>query len=181
MADELVSMPLVLKVALIALAITAGLWDLRTRKIPNWLNISGVAVGIGLNALILQGMGLKQSLLGLGLALLIYLPLFSIRAMGAGDAKLMAAVGSIAGPHNWFIIFVVTAILGGIASLALVVARDRVLVTLQNLSTITSELLHVRAPYIKDPSLDVRDKRSVGLPHGAVIAVGSVIVALLLS
>jgi len=174
-------MPLALKIALIALAITAGLWDLRTRKIPNWLNLSGVVLGMGLNVLMLQGMGLKQSLLGLSLALLVYLPLFSIRAMGAGDAKLMAAVGSIAGPHNWFLIFIVTAILGGVASLALVVARDRVLVTLQNLSTITSELLHVRAPYRKNPSLDVRDKRSVGLPHGAVIAIGSVTVALLLT
>jgi prepilin peptidase CpaA len=172
-------MPLALKLALIALVTTAGIWDLRTRKIPNWLNLSGVVLGVGLNMLVSQGAGLKQSLLGLGLALLVYLPLFSIRAMGAGDAKLMAAVGSIAGPHDWLIIFLLTAIFGGIASLAVVLTKGRVLVTLQNLGTITNELLHARAPYIKDPSLDVHDKRSVGLPHGAVIAVGSLTLVLL--
>lgn len=174
-------MPVVLKSVLIVLVITAAFWDVRTRKIPNWLNLSGVVLGIGLNTFISQGAGLKQSLLGLGLALLIYLPLFAIRAMGAGDAKLMAAVGSIAGPHDWFMIFLLTAILGGFASLVVVMTKGRLLVTFQNLGTITNELFHARAPYIKDPSLDVRDKRSVGLPHGAVIAVGSLAVVLLIA
>jgi prepilin peptidase CpaA len=174
-------MPLFLKLALITLVVTAGIWDLRTRKIPNWLNLSGVILGVGLNTLISQGTGLKLSLLGFGLALLVYLPLFSIRAMGAGDAKLMAAVGSMAGPHDWFIIFLLTAILGGVASLAVIVIKRRVLVTIQNLGTITNELLHARAPYVKDPSLDVHDKHSVGLPHGAVIAVSSVALLLLIA
>lgn len=174
-------MPLFLKLALVALVVTAGIWDLRIRKIPNWLNLSGVILGVGLNTLISQGAGLKLSLLGLGLALLVYLPLFAIRAMGAGDAKLMAAVGSMAGPHDWFIIFLLAAILGGIASLAVIVTKHRVLVTIQNLGTITNELLHARAPYVKDPSLDVHDKHSVGLPHGAVIAVSSVALVLLIA
>jgi prepilin peptidase CpaA len=166
-------MPLVLKMALIAVVATAAVYDVRTRKIPNWLNLSGVILGLGLNTLLLHAHGIVVALLGMGLALLIYVPLYLIRGMGAGDVKLMAAVGSIAGPQNWLGIFLVTAILGGIAAFALVLSKRRIPETLANLSTILGELTHAKAPFHKDPALDMRSQRSLGLPHGAVIAVGS--------
>jgi prepilin peptidase CpaA len=166
-------MPLVLKMALIAVVATAAVYDVRTRKIPNWLNLSGVILGLGLNTLLLPAHGIVVALLGMGLALLIYVPLYLIRGMGAGDVKLMAAVGSIAGPQNWLVIFVVTALLGGIAAFALVFCKRRIPETLANLSTIVSELTRGKAPFRKDPELDMRSQRSLGLPHGAVIAAGS--------
>ncbi|HEY3457782.1 MAG TPA: prepilin peptidase [Bryobacteraceae bacterium] len=152
--------------------ISAGLYDLRTRKIPNWLNLSGVILGVGLNTLLLHGHGIVVALLGLGLSLLIYIPLYLIRGMGAGDVKLMAAVGSIAGPHNWLVIFVVTALLGGVVALALVFFKRRLYETLSNLATILGELTRGKAPFHKDPSLDMRSPLSLGLPHGTIIALG---------
>ena len=97
-------MPLVLKMALIAVVASAAFYDVRTRKIPNWLNLSGLILGLGLNTLLLHAHGIVVASLGLGLALLIYVPLYLVRGMGAGDVKLMAAVGSIAGPQNWLVI-----------------------------------------------------------------------------
>ena len=70
-------MPLVLKLALIAVVASAAIYDVRTRKIPNWLNLSGLVLGLGLNALVLHGHGVVVALLGLGLSLLIYIPLYS--------------------------------------------------------------------------------------------------------
>jgi prepilin peptidase CpaA len=166
-------MPLVLKIALIVVVASAAFYDVRTRKIPNWLNLSGLVLGLGLNTLLLHAHGIMVALLGLGLSLLIYIPLYLIRGMGAGDVKLMAAVGSIAGPQNWLVIFVVTALLGGIAAFALVFCKRRIPETLANLSTIVSELTRGKAPFRKDPELDMRSQRSLGLPHGAVIAAGS--------
>jgi prepilin peptidase CpaA len=166
-------MPLVLKMALLAVAVAAGVYDLRTRKIPNWLNLSGVILGLGLNTLLLHGHGLLLAMLGLGLSLLVYLPLYAVRGMGAGDVKLMAAIGSMAGPQNWLGIFLVTAILGGIASVVLVLRRRRVHETLSNLATITGELAHARMPFERDAGLDMHSKQALGLPHGAVIAAGS--------
>ena len=161
----------ILKLTLLAIAMI-GVWaDLRTRRIPNWLNVSGVILGFGLNTLFLHWGGFKLAATGLGLALLIYLPLYLIRAMGAGDVKFMAAIGAFIGPENWLTVFLTTAILGGVASLCLVVARNRLQVTLGNLSTISNELLHGRMPFRKDPSLDVHDQRALGLPHGTVIAI----------
>jgi prepilin peptidase CpaA len=163
----------ILKLTLLTIAIVGGWSDLRTRRIPNWLNLSGLILGFGLNALFLQGHGLKLAATGLGLALLIYVPLYLIRAMGAGDVKFMAAIGAVVGPENWMAVFLTTAILGGIASLCLVAARNRLHVTLANLSTIATELLHGRMPFHKDPSLDVHDGRALGLPHGTIIAISA--------
>jgi prepilin peptidase CpaA len=172
--------PLLLLITLVTVALVGGFTDLRTRRIPNWLNLSGLILGIGLNVFCLQSQGFKSAVAGFGLALLIYAPLFLIRAMGAGDVKFMAAIGAIIGPQNWLTIFLTTAILGGVASLCLIVARGRFFVTLANVSTITSELSHGRMPFHKDPSLDVHDKRAVGLPHGTLIAISAVLFVIFL-
>lgn len=168
-------MPLVLKMALVAVVIAAGVYDLRTRKIPNWLTLSGVVLGLGFNTLLLHSHGLALAMLGLGLSLLVYLPLYAVRGMGAGDVKLMAAIGSIAGPQSWLGIFLATAILGGVASVVLVLRRGRVHETMSNLATITGELMHARMPFEKDAGLDMHSGRALGLPHGAVIAAGTLV------
>jgi len=170
-----VTLPLLLTLTLLAVSAAGGLADLRTRRIPNWLNLSGFILGIGLNTFFQHGSGLRLALLGFGLALLIYLPLYLIRAMGAGDVKFMAAMGAIVGPENWLTLFLITAVFGGVASLCLVIVRGRLHLTLENLSTITTELLHGRMPYHKDPSLDVHDADAVGLPHGASVAIASML------
>jgi prepilin peptidase CpaA len=156
-------------------ATVGGLIDLRTRRIPNWLTLSGFILGLGLNTYFGHGEGFRLALAGCGLALLFYLPLYLIRAMGAGDVKFMAALGAIIGPQNWLTLFLIAAVLGGVASVCLVMARGRLHLTLANLSTITTELLHGRMPYHKDPSLDVHDPGAVGLPHGASIAISAML------
>ena len=94
--------------------------------------------------------------------------------MGAGDVKLMAAVGAVVGWPNWFGIFIVTAIIGGIMALILVAARGRVQKTFWNVAFILSELRGGRPAYMRREELDVKNPKALGLPHGAVIAVGTV-------
>jgi prepilin peptidase CpaA len=166
-------MPLLSKLTLLVVALIGGWTDLRTRRIPNWLSLSGVILGIGLNTFFHQGDGFRLAIGGFCLALVAYIPLYIIRAMGAGDVKFMAAIGAIIGPQNWLTLFLMTAVLGGVASLGLILVRGRLQVTLVNLSTISTELLHGRLPYHKDPSLDVNDRHSVGLPHGTMIAISA--------
>lgn len=167
-------MPTALQISLIALVVAAGVCDIRSRKIPNWLNLSGLVLGFGLNLLFFHAEGFKIAGLGLGLALLVYVPLYVVRGMGAGDVKLMAAVGSIAGPENWVRICVATIVIGGIASLVYVVRKGRLRPTLFNLLVIVRELASFRMPAATDPALDFRNGKSLRLPHGAVIATGVV-------
>jgi prepilin peptidase CpaA len=154
-----------------AIALAGGWMDLRSRRIPNWLNLSACILGFGLNTFFSHAAGFRLAGEGFALALLVYLPLYLIRAMGAGDVKFMAAIGALIGPENWLGVFLTTAILGGVASLCLIVARNRLHVTLSNLLTITTELVKGRMPFHRDPSLDVRDTQALGLPHGTIIAV----------
>ena len=74
-------------------ALAAALADLRFRRIPNWLNMAGAGLGMLVSGLGPSG-NWGQSGLGLAVALAIGLVLYLIKALGAGDAKLMAAFGA---------------------------------------------------------------------------------------
>ena len=139
---------------LLALVLGAAVYDVRYRRIPNWLTVAGVLVG-------------------LAIAFVVYFILYALRAMSAGDVKLMAAVGAIVGWPNWFGIFIITAIIGGIMALILIAARGRVKKTFWNVGFILSELKRGRPAYMRREELDVKSPKALGLPHGAVIAVGT--------
>src|SRR5258708_8116772 len=107
-------MPLAIEILLAAMVLTAAVYDLRWRRIPNWLVLAGMISGIGLNSFLLEREGLVLALEGLGLAMLVYFPMYLLRAMGAGDVKLMMAVGAMVGWRAWFVVFVLSAIIGGV-------------------------------------------------------------------
>src|SRR3954468_19461743 len=97
-----------------ALVLTAAAIDFRSRRIPNWLTIAGVCAGLLLHGVTAGWSGIGTSLGGMLLGFGVYLILYCLRAMGAGDVKLMAAVGAIIGPQQWVAVFVATAIAGGV-------------------------------------------------------------------
>jgi prepilin peptidase CpaA len=161
---------------LLVLVLIAAVYDLRYRRIPNWLTVSGVLAGLGLNAFLDQGRPgmFVSSLMGLVIAFVLNFGLYALRAMGAGDVKLMAAIGALVGWERWFGIFFVTALIGGVMALILVVARGRLKKTLFNVSFILSEMKSGRPAYLANEELDVKNKKALGLPHGAVIAVSTI-------
>ena len=104
---------------------------------------------------------------------ILYFPLYLLRARGAGDVKLLAAVGAVTGPRNCLWIFLLTAVLGGIIALVLLAFRGRVRQTFFNVGWIIRDLLHLQAPYRSSEELDVTTTKGLRLPHGAMIAVGA--------
>ena len=165
---------------LVAVIVTvAAATDLRSRKIPNWLTLSGASAGLLLNWNISGLAGVIGSLAGMALGFGAYFFLYCLRAMGAGDVKLMAAVGAIIGPENWIRVFIATAFAGGVLALALMIWKGRVRETLSNAIFITAELAHFRAPHKRRSDLDVKDPRSLKMPHGVAIAAGTVACLLL--
>jgi len=109
---------------LLVLAVLVSAWtDLRTGMIPNWITVSAAVLGFalrcgfeGLNGAVVS---LEGAVLGLGLFIVFYLA----GGMGAGDVKLFGAVGAMAGPQSLVLIFVFTALLGGIAAGAVALRR----------------------------------------------------------
>ena len=159
---------------LLALTLTAAVYDWRFRVVPNWLVAAGLVAGFAWNITQNGVTGPLMALAGAGLALLVYLPLVALRAMGAGDAKLMAAIGALTGPLAWWGIFVYTILIGAAAALAAIIATGRMRKTLRNLGTITASLLRLRRPWAVNPEIDVRSERALRLPHAVTIAAATI-------
>ena len=160
-------------VAVIVLAAAAT--DIRSRRIPNWLTLSGVCAGLALNCGLYGWAGLKASAGGLALGFGSYFLLYVLRAMGAGDVKLMAAVGATVGPSNFIAVFIATALAGGVLAIVLMIWKGRVKQTLWNTLFIVGELARFRAPFTKRKDLDVKDPNALNMPHGVAIAAGTMI------
>jgi prepilin peptidase CpaA len=159
--------PLVLGLA-VALAITAGLMDWRSRRIPNWLTVPGLLVGIAANSIASGSGGLKTSLLGAGLGLLLLLPFVFVRSLGAGDWKLAGALGAFAGPSILVDLLVVSVFVAGIMALGLVIYKRRLKETLRNIGRLLGSLLTFRMP-AAEVSLD--NPQSLKIPYGVALAV----------
>jgi len=160
---------------LAVLVAIAAFTDLRARRIPNWLAMAGICLGLCLNWFLYGNPGLKNAGLGFGVALIVYLPLFLIRGIGAGDVKLMAAIGSLAGPGNWLRIFIATALLGGLVAIAFILHRGAVGRALNNIGQILTSPFRGQAPYHDNPELDVTSGQAMSLPHGVVIAFATIL------
>jgi prepilin peptidase CpaA len=109
---------LILAVALAAAVVI----DVRTRRIPNALTMGMALAGFGL-AVIGAGVTPTQALLGLLVGLVVMLPAHVIGATGAGDVKLVAAIGSLVGPALALRVCLYSAVAGG--ALAVFVALQR--------------------------------------------------------
>ena len=163
-------LPPPLAYSLAILVVTAAIFDIWSRTIPNWLALMGLAAGIG--GSIYFGR-ITDSLLGFGLALFVYLLFYVLRAMGGGDVKLMAAIGSIAGPQNWLILFVLTAFFGGVAAILVLIWTGGLWRAVRNIGHILMSLGQGRAPHRSREELNVDSPKAVTLPHGVAIALGS--------
>lgn len=104
-------------IVLTPLLITAIYTDLRWSRIPNWLTFSAIGIGIITQAWIAGAPGALFSLAGLGVGMGLFVLPYACRAVGAGDVKLMAAVGSIIGPLGALSVALLSVMAGGLYAL----------------------------------------------------------------
>jgi prepilin peptidase CpaA len=162
-----------------ALVVVAAAYDLRYRRIPNWLNLSGALAGFVANVSLFHLHGLVTAMEGLLLAAAVYFPFYLLRGMGAGDVKLMAAIGAIVGPFHWLTILIATGVLGGAAGATYALLKGRLSETCCNVYFLVKDLLLFRAPYTTNPELDFRSPGALRMPHGVIIASGCLAVFVL--
>lgn len=160
-----------LDLALLALVTAAAMRDLLSRKIPNRLLLLGLAVALPLQAA-LGAAALLDGVAGAACGLLLFLPLYLLRGMAAGDVKLLATVGAFAGPAATCRIAVLAWCAGGLMALAVVVARGQGRVVLAKLRALLHPLLLrlaglALAPAAPRPSAG-------GLPYGLAIALATI-------
>lgn len=103
--------------------LVAMIWDIRSRRIPNWLNVTGLVVAFGFHAIFNGFEGLLPALGGFAVGFGILFVLWLIGGGGAGDVKLAAALGAWLGAPLMFITFVLSAVLALVVSLAAIIYR----------------------------------------------------------
>lgn len=89
-------------------------WDFFTRRIPNWLTLSGILIGLILQAWLGGLHGLGQGALGVLVAFVLYYPLFFFGIMGGGDVKLLMLVGAFSNAIFGFEVGIAAIMVGGI-------------------------------------------------------------------
>lgn len=106
------------------LLLSASVSDILARRIPNCLCVVGVLAGLGGHLWAAGLPGLAYSLLGMAAALLLLL-LYAVRAFGAGDVKLLIAVGALMGPSFLFWTLLGSLFAAGLFALVIVLRRGR--------------------------------------------------------
>ena len=161
--------------ALLGLALA---YDIGRRRIPNWLVVAGLIAGLGyglftawnqgVSVQAIGAQGLTQSLLGAATGLAIMLPPYLLRAMGAGDAKLMAAIGAFLGPLQIIGAALLTFVAGGVLALLAALCTGSLTRVLANLKLMGMALASGAA------GLELGDVQTTGrLPYSIAIAVGT--------
>lgn len=141
--------------------------DVRTRRIPNWLtgSIAGAGFGIAFGGGTVTPL---QAALGLLTGLLLMMPGHLIGATGAGDVKLMAAVGSVVGPDLAFRAFLYSAVAGGVFAVAVAMHRGILTSTIQDAGRLVTSPAGARQA-IESPS------RANRFAYGPAIAAGTLV------
>ncbi len=148
-------------------AICAGVLDWRYRRIPNWLTVSGLVAGIGVNTALFGWAGMKAALLGAALGLGLLLPFVLLRSLGAGDWKLAGALGACLGPQQLVTVLMGTVLVAGVMALAVVIWKRRLMQTLHNIVRMLAAFLSLRMP---GPEVSLDSPQSTKIPFGVAMA-----------
>lgn len=173
LAERLLVMTLAQFIPVIAAAVaaTAAVTDVRDRRIPNRITYPAMIAGFVLQGIVHGWGGLLLALGGAGLFGGVFLLFYLVRAMGAGDVKLAAALGCIIGPGaSWQVMFF-TAVAGGAMAIAVMIARRRTLETLRN--TLAVAGFHARHGLSTHPVVNLDNPTAVRLPYGLAFAAGT--------
>lgn len=164
-------------IALVVLVIAAAVIDVQSYRIPNWLTVSGMVLGLAWNTAIAPAAfeGFLWALGGLAAGLVLLLPFYVLHVMGAGDVKLMAMVGAFAGLPGILYVVLFTFIAGGVAAIAFAVANRSAGRMAGNVVNIVQSMAFAAMAGLKPSPEMAAGRASVGkLPYAVSIAIGTI-------
>jgi prepilin peptidase CpaA len=161
---------------LIPFVLVASYVDYAQRKVPNIINGTLLLLGISAQMIWFGGWGLLNAALGVVAG---FVPLFLVwmmRGMGAGDVKLMAAIGAWMGWELCLWSFAIGAILGGLIALVMIVVGKRLDSALVNLRTIGEKMSDRKTVFSDFGSVESFGATTQKLPYGVPLTMGTLIV-----
>ncbi len=148
--------------------------DFAERRVPNWLNATLAALGLATQAWFfgLSGFcaGLVGLLVGFGLLIVPWL----MHGMGAGDVKLMAAIGAWLGSWLTLLSFAAGAVIGGVAAVVMIVSTGRALHAMTNMQTIVTKMRRFDTAFGEFGGAKTFGQTSQLLPYGVPLTAGTI-------
>lgn len=168
------------KVALLLSLVSVAAWfDIKSRRIPNWLVLVGLIASFIFQTLFNSSgsfSGFKAWGLGLLVGFGLFLPLYLLRSMGAGDVKLMAMVGAFIGPMAALEVVLTTLIVGGVLALAVALWSGSLRQTLGNVKfMLTQTMLKTLPGGMQIEATEAPVASAGNLPYAVAIAAGTLI------
>jgi prepilin peptidase CpaA len=152
-------------------AVIGGVYDVRSRRVPNFVTLPAICFGLLLH-FTLGGWGELGSALAAGLICgLVFLVFYLAGGMGAGDVKLIAAVGCIAGLSFVGQLLIYTSLSGGVMAIGLALYRRQLKNTIFNVWSLA--LHHKTAGLTPHPEFNIGNAHTLRLPYALAIAAGS--------
>jgi len=152
-------------------AAIAGWSDWRSRRIPNWLTVPGLLIGVAANTWLSGWHGFRLSLLGAGLGLLLLFPFVLVRSLGAGDWKFAGGLGAFLGPTPLLDVLVITIVIAGLMALGLILWKRRVRQTARNVWQILRAYLTLHLP---GQEFSLENPESSKIPFGVAMALAAI-------
>ena len=161
-----------------ATLVLAAVIDGLKLKVPNWITFPMIISGWIYSATCVAGYpwyeGLMYSLAGTVVGLALLLPAYAIGGMGAGDVKLLAGVGAWVWSKDTMYAFAVSAIIGGVIAVLMVVLRKSWFKHQTQFWMICNEILTVKDPEKLAAIAAERKPTMMLLPYGIPIAIGTI-------
>jgi prepilin peptidase CpaA len=161
---------------LTAALLSAGIgsaYDIKASRIPNALTGSSIVVGLMLHLIIGGWTGLACAILAGVIGGGLFLLFFLMGGMGAGDVKLMAAVGCLVGLESLSRVMIATVLVGAAVALLLAFSRGRLRETMNNVRTLAAHYQEHGLQRHDELSLD--NARTLRMPYALPIAAGCMV------
>ncbi len=154
----------------------ASIIDYRERRVPNWLNalLGGLGLLAQLSYFGLAGLG--NGVLGLLVGFGVLIVPWIMHAMGAGDVKLMAAIGAWLGPYLTVLGFGLGVLIGGAMGVVLILTSGKMAHAYSNFGIILHKCSSWKTAFSDYGSVKSFGATTTKLPYGIPLTIGSLIV-----
>jgi prepilin peptidase CpaA len=160
------------RLAVMLIGACACVTDWRSRKIPNVLTLGAALAAFVVFGVMLGFKGFLTSLSGWLVGCLLFLPWFLLRGMGAGDVKLLAALGAWVGPSLVVWVALYAAVAGGILAVGVTLYTGYMRTMLRNVWNL---LMFWRIAGVQPhPDLTLATAAGPRLPYAFPITAGAV-------
>lgn len=171
---------------LLVLVSLSAAFDAKERRIPNKITFTGIILGLFFNLFVGGWTGLLNSFLGMFVGIAIFFIPFAMGGMGAGDVKLMGAIGALMGWRFSLETAIYSALVGGVMVLVYLLYTGKIRDTLSGILLVLIQILNrfIQKRGYNEKIMKAeqtfykngKEYKKIYIPYGVAIAGGTLLV-----